>query len=321
MKELTPLIGGKEPYLTFFRIKDGDADMQNYSDESGRIDYMNKFGIDIAAVNMNLGVFERIAEKDLMRMTRLANDTMAEFAENYPDRIIPVGFVPKLEGEYLDELDRSIKDLGMKGCVIFTNNFGKPLSSPEFAEFYAKMARFDLPLFLHPTTYNYTPWIADFQLHYIFGWPFDTSLALGHLVFAGILEKHPSLKIVSHHLGGMIPYFAERIRGFYDFYLEHPDVAGPTKFPYSDKMKQHPVEHFRRIYADTATSGSLIALKCGYDFFGREHVLFGTDFPFGPKGGEDWTELIMKNLKDLDISEEDKVMIWERNARKLFKLG
>ncbi len=325
MKEFVPFLKeGSDPYYNFFRIRANDPEAANYSDEQARIKYLDRFGIDIEAVNMNVVFFESLPKADLLRMTRLANDTVAEFAASNPERIIPIGFIPHLEGEYLDELDRSIKDLGMKGCVIFTNNFGRPLDSQEFLGFYSKMEKYDLPLFLHPSNHNYYPWIWNYRLNFIFGWPFDTSLALGSLVFGGVLERYPKLKIVSHHLGGMIPFFGERIRGFYDDYMQHPYEAGANAYPFAEKMSaegQHPIDQFKKIYADTATSGSAIALRCGYDFYGKDRVLFGTDYPFGPMGGDVWTELILDNVRKLDIPAEAKSLVWEKNARALFRLS
>ena len=119
----------------------------------------------------------------------------------------------------------------------------------------------------------------------------------------------------------MVPYFAERIKGYYDEIIMHPNIYGRDVYPYSDRMKEHPIEHFKRFYADTATSGSLAALRCGYDFAGQDRVVFGTDFPYGPELGERWTRQIMQNIRDFEIPEEAKAKIWEGNARKLLKLA
>jgi len=298
--------------LRFVEAEYGVGDAY-FVDEDARIKYMDKYGIDIEVLTLALPhIWQTIS--DPIKLVKLANDSMAEVAEKHSQRLLGTATLPVLTGEALDELDRAISELDLKGVQIFTNINGKPLDSPEFMPFYEKMSKFDLPIWIHPTHWEYYNWIQDYRLIQILGWPFDTSLAMARIVFGGILQKYPNLKFIIHHLGGMIPYFDERINGFYE---DDPHVYGAL-FPY--ELKRPPTEYFKMMYADTVVNGSIPALKCGYSFYGPEHMVFATDYPFGPEKGERWTREILKSVKDLDIPEKEKKMIFEDNARKILKI-
>ena len=274
-------------------------------DDETRIKYMDKFGVDmeILSVSSHLGPNE-----DYMKIAKITHDALADIVSKHPTRFAAVATLPKLEGEFLDELDRGITQLGLKGCFIYSNNFGKPIDSPEFLPFWEKMAKYNLPVLIHPTDAPYYPWIQEYNLNVVFGWPFDTTLALGRIVYGGLLEKFPTLKIIPHHLGGMVPFFSERIVGT-------SETRG-----LNERLKKPAIEYFKMLYGDSMVNGSMRALVCGLDFFGVDHVLFATDHPWGPGNGELWTEKTIKNVHALDISEGDKQKIFSENAKRLFKM-
>jgi aminocarboxymuconate-semialdehyde decarboxylase len=322
-KFLNQYVKTQLPQLLRFLDAGADSAHGHFVDEDARIKVMDKYGIDLEVLSLQPStMWDSVKDQDLLRLTRQANDAMAEVVGKHKDRMLGIATLPMLAGgEFLDELDRAIRDLGMKGCEVFSNVRGKPLDSPEFIPFFEKMSKYDLPILLHPTNWQYYEWIGDYRLIQIFGWPFDTSLAMARLVFGGVMFRFPNLKIVTHHLGGMVPHFAERIRTFYDEAMMHPETYGGTRmFPYAEKMNKHPLEFFKLFYADTVENGGLSTLKCGLDFFGSDHVVFATDYPFGPKNGEVWTEGVLQNMKDIDISDQDKQKIFEENSRKLLKL-
>jgi len=292
----------------------GDA---YFVDENTRLKYMDKYGIDIEVLTLSIPhIWHNI--RDPIKLVTLANDAMAEIAQKNSPRLLGTATLPVLTGEALDELDSAISDLGLKGVQIYSNMSGDPLDSPAFLPFYEKMAKHNLPIWIHPTHWEYYSWIQDYRLIQIFGWPFDTSLAMARLVFGGILQRYPTLKFIIHHLGGMIPYFSERISGFYDEAIMHPHVYGAHLFPY--ELTKPPIEYFKMMYADTVVNGSIPALKCGFSFYGPEHVVFATDHPFGPEKGERWTREILKSVRALEIPAEDKQKIFEDNARRILKL-
>jgi aminocarboxymuconate-semialdehyde decarboxylase len=154
--------------------------------------------------------------------------------------------------------------------------------------------------------------VSRYNMFSLFGWPYDTTSAMARLVFSGIMEKYPNLKIVTHHLGGMVPFYAERIRQFTQI-----SRVGQEKL----YLKKDCIDYFRMFYADTAIYGNPTALTCGVTFFGADHVLFGIDFPLGDSehGDRNYRQTI-NAIEAMGLSDEDKKKIYEDNARKLMRL-
>jgi len=307
--------------LRFAEITFSQSTLQ-FVDPDFRIKYMDKYGIAIEILSISLPGhgLDRVPEKELMRLTKLANDSLAEIQDKSNGRLFTVAWLPSLEGAYVDELERCIRDLGMKGCMIYSNIGGRPVDSPVFSEFYNKMDRTGLPILLHPIGWQYYPWISEYRVGEAIGWPFDTSIAMCRLVFGGVLERYPNLTIITHHLGGMIPYFSERIRLFYEGVVSEPEVYGIASDYYPVTLKRQPLEYFKRFYADTVIGGNISAFRCALDFFGADHIVFATDYPFGPSKGEVFTESSLSCINESGLSDEDKKKILYENSQKLFKL-
>lgn len=251
-----------------------------------------------------------------------ADDEMAELVNKYRDRFC--GALATLAMNNMDaalkETDRAIKDLKFKGVYLHTPVDEKPLDAPEFLPLYEKMSEYDLPIVIHPMRrVNHPDYLTEKESRYnmfsLFGWPYDTTSAMARLVFSGIMEKYPNLKIVTHHLGGMVPFYAERIRQFTQLFSLNSEL-GEGLF-----LKKEIVDYFKMFYADTAIYGNPTALMCGHDFFGPDHVLFGIDFPLGDieHGDRNYRQTI-NAIEQMDITEEDKKKIYEDNARKLMRL-
>lgn len=309
------------PFTPFADVGYG-PDGDRFIDTEYRLKVLRKFGIDKAVVTLaQPSIWSHIPEKDMLKLIREGNDGMAEITQKNPD-LISVATVPLLTGEGLDELDRSIRDLGLKGLEIFSDYGGRPIDMPEMLPFYEKMAKYDLPIWVHPVSYPHYDWAFDYDLVKIFGWPYDTTLAVSRLVFSGVLSKYPNLKLIVHHLGGMVPYYAERLRGFIDdpIKTKPPGVKRERDSSENAGLKEHPVEYFRRMYGDTVVNGSLGALECAYRFYGADHIVFATDFPFGPEKGERWVDQTLKSIRSINIPESEQEMILDGNARKLLKL-
>jgi aminocarboxymuconate-semialdehyde decarboxylase len=134
------------------------------------------------------------------------------------------------------------------------------------------------------------------------------------LIFSGILEKYPKIKFMTHHCGGMVPYFEGRIKDAYDM-LEMRFKGNPKL-----GLTKSPLDYYRMFYADTAVNGSIAATRCGYAFFGPEHILFGTDTPFDSQLGFRLVRETVEGIEQMDIPASHKKMIFEDNARKLFRL-
>jgi predicted TIM-barrel fold metal-dependent hydrolase len=257
--------------------------------------------------------------KKAAELARMADEEMAELIVKYPDRF--VGALASLAMNNIDaaleEADYAIKQLRFKGVYLHTPVDEKPLDSPEFLPLYEKMAEYDLPIVIHPMRkIDHPDYLTEKQSKYnmfsLFGWPYDTTSAMARLVFSGIMEKYPNLKVLTHHCGGMVPFYAERIRQFTQIMR-----IGEQK-PF---LKKDTVEYFRMFYADTAIYGNPTALMCGHAFFGPDRILFGIDFPLGDTeyGDRNYRQTI-NAIEQMAISEEDKKKIYEDNARALMRL-
>lgn len=287
-----------------------------------RFRIMDKYDGLRQVLTLSLPPVEGIATPEkAIEMVRLANDEIAEMLLKYPDRFVAgVASLPMNNVEAaIEEVDRAIKGLNLKGVQLFTPVNDKPLDMPEFMPLYEKMARYDLPIWIHPTR---TADLADYRIEkkskYMifsnFGWPYETTVAMTRLVFSGVLEKYPNLKIITHHCGGMVPYFEQRIIGAYD----HAEkLRGAV---YNKELTKPPIEYFRMFYNDTAIYGSTPGLMCAYAFCGADHLLFATDMPYDSEFGDRYTRQTIQSIERMNISDLEKKKIFEGNARRLLKL-
>lgn len=258
-------------------------------------------------------------------LAQIANDGMAEYVAKYPDRF--PGFIASLSlsnpEAALTELERAIKDLKAVGVQFFTNVKGAPLDLPEFEPLFAKMAEFDLPIWIHPARAAHFPdYLTEkkskYEIWWTFGWPYETSVAMSRIVFAGYFDKYPSLKIITHHLGGMIPYFEGRVGPGWDQLGSRTSDEDYTVV--LKQLKKRPLDYFKMFYADSAVFGSVAATKCGLAFFGIDNVLFASDSPFDPEKGPGYIRETIKLIEELPLSASDRQKIFEANAKKLLKL-
>ena len=287
-----------------------------------RIRILDEYEDMVQVLSVTLPPLEEIVNpKEAAELARISNDEMAEWVAKYPKKYITA--IANLPLNNMDaatkEAERTIKELGFKGIQIYTSIQGKPLSSEEFMPLYKMMSDFDLPIWIHPLRRSSTPEYPTenssvHQIFSIFGWPYETTAAMTRLVFAGILEKFPKIKFITHHCGGMIPYFADRIVVHYNNGLER---LGQKFFP---GLTKHPIEYFRMFYNDTALSGNASGLKCGYDFFGEDHLLFGSDMPYDVGNGAIAIRQTIEAIEGMNIPESSKKKIYEGNARNLLHL-
>ena len=258
-------------------------------------------------------------------LARLANDGMAELVGRYPDRFPAfIASLPMNDPEGLiRETERAICELGAVGVQVFTNVLGKPLTAPETLPLFDLMAKLDLPIWMHPARgADVADYKQEKKSHYeiwwTFGWPYETSVAMAHIVFEGLLDKHPGLKIITHHMGGMIPYFEGRVGpGWDQLGSRTSDVDYRALLR---KLKRRPLDYFKMFYADTALFGAAEATKCGLSFFGVDRVLFASDSPFDPEKGSMYTRMTIEIIDSLDISPTERHAIYEGNARRLLRL-
>jgi len=258
-------------------------------------------------------------------LARMANDGMAEILARHPDRF--PGFVASLPMNNPDaavaEIDRAIDELDATGVQIYSNVAGRPLDGPEFRPVFARMAERELPIWLHPARpASFADYAGEprsrFDIWWAFGWPYETSAAMARLVFSGLFDRHPELKIITHHMGAMIPFCAGRVGGGLDQLGSRTDDSDDGAA--LGRLKRRPIDYFRMFYGDTALFGAWHAMESGLEFFGADHVLFGTDMPFDPEKGPGFIRDTIGAMERMRASEADKARIYEGNARRMLKL-
>jgi aminocarboxymuconate-semialdehyde decarboxylase len=257
---------------------------------------------------------------DALELSRIANDEMTELVVRYPERFFGAAACVPLNDvdSAIRELDRAIEQLGMRGVQLYTDVQGVPLDDPRFRPFFDKVAELDIPILLHPVRGADRPdypteSASRFDTWRVVGWLYDTVSAMTRIAFAGTFDRHPDIKIVTHHLGGFAPYAGERIREGYDKMLKAARAKGEPL-----PVHKHPFDYFPMFYADTITIGSVPALRCGIDFFGVDRVMFATDMPFDTQGGLKYIEVALKAMDAIDLSPADKAKIFEHNATRVF---
>ncbi len=290
-----------------------------------RFRMMDLFGDYVQVLSLAAPPLEALAAADASPdLARLANDSMAEIVARHPDRF--PAFIASMPMNNVEaavrEIDRAVNDLKAVGIQIFTNVNGRALDDPELAPIFERMAAHDRPIWLHPTrTATFADYATEptsrFELWWAFGWPYETSVAMARILFAGYFDRFPDLKVITHHMGGMIPYFAGRIGPGLDQLGVRTDDEDLTV--YLQRLQKRPYDYFKMFYADTALFGARDAMECGLKFFGADQVVFASDFPFDPEKG---TFNIRETIKDVDglpISEADRKKIYEGNALRLMR--
>jgi predicted TIM-barrel fold metal-dependent hydrolase len=260
-----------------------------------------------------------------IELGRIGNDGMAELVVKHPDRF--PGFIASLPMNDPDaavkEAERAILELGATGIQIYTNVNGKPLDDPAYLPLFQKMAEIDLPIWIHPTRpASFADYVGEkkskYELWWVFGWPYETSIAMSRILFAGYFDRFPNLKIITHHMGAMIPYFAGRIGPGLDQLGARTEDENLTLV--GRKLKKRPIDYYRMFYADTALFGAKEAMQCGLSFFGADQTLFASDSPFDPEKGPGFIRETIRCLEEMDISSEDRKKIYEGNARRMLRL-
>jgi predicted TIM-barrel fold metal-dependent hydrolase len=257
-------------------------------------------------------------------VAREANDGLSELVSRHPDRFVAFAASLPLNNDdaSLREMERAIDQLGAKGVMIYTNVAGQPLDAPGFQPLFDEAARRDVPVWLHPARGASMPdYKAEdtsaYEIWWALGWPYETGAAMARLVFSGAFDRHPDLKIITHHLGGIVPYLEGRVGYGWDQLGVRTSEVDYQALRRS--MKKRPVDYFRQFHADTAMFGARAATRCGLEFFGADRVLFASDMPFDPTPGLYMRETI-RVIESLDLSPRDKASIYFGNAERLLKL-
>ncbi|MBW1801680.1 MAG: amidohydrolase family protein [Deltaproteobacteria bacterium] len=285
------------------------------ADPEVRLGLMDKYGIDMHALVQTTPVLLGFDPEKAAELCRASNDDNYALCKAYPDRFVNICMISLLDMKSaMEELDRGMNELDCRAVTICTNQAGKGLDSEEYFPFYEKVEELDLPILLHPLDWESYPLVdmeKGWRMMHVFGWPFDTTQAVWRLIFSGVLDRFPSLKIVMHHLGAMLPFFARRIE----------INIRMRRMGLGQQLNKDLSEYWVNIYGDTAVDGTKAAYPCGYAFFGPYRMMYGTDYPAGPERGEDFMRENLIGVKALDIPAEEMDMILGGNARRLLKIA
>lgn len=244
----------------------------------------------LSFANINAEDFAEPAQA--AELAKAGNQELAEIVVKYPDYFVSgVGMLALNNvAASCKILEKIAKSPTLVGAQIFTRHLGKSIAAPEFEPIFATAAKLNVPLWLHPVFDLRKP---DNNL--VFSWEYELSQAMLQLVQANIFEKYPNLKIIIHHAGAMVPFFAGRI--------DHI-------------LPQQQAQAFKKFYVDTAILGNTSALQLALDYYGIDHVLFGTDAPFGvkPAGA---TKIIIDAIDKLRLTSGDAEKLYYKNYQKL----
>src|SRR6202045_4817482 len=204
-----------------------------------------------------------------VKAARIINEGLAEYVAKRPDRFVALGTVPLNDGtEAARELERAMTTLGMKGAEILTNVAGRELSDPEFSVFWKKAEELGALVIIHPNGFTEARRLSRFYFNNVIGNPLETTLALHYLIFDGVLERHPDLKILAVHGGGYLAAYSGRI-----------DHAWGARSDCKADLPKPPTHYLKKIYFDTVVFPP-VQLRALIETFGAGHVVLGTDYPY-----------------------------------------
>ncbi|HEX7782242.1 MAG TPA: amidohydrolase family protein [Sphingobium sp.] len=259
-------------------------------------------------------------------VARIANDGLAAFVARHPDKFptfaaaLPMNNVPAA----IAEMDRAVGKLGARGIQMETHVNGRALDDPELLPIFEHAARVhQIPIWLHPgRSASFADYPGEdksrYEIWQVLGWPYDTSAAMARLVFSGVLDRFPDLKIITHHCGGMLPYFGGRAESLWQqmgVRTADEDLSQVTK-----RLRRPFMEQFRSFYGDTVLGGSSSALRCGLDFFGPDKIVFASDCPFDPEQGPGFIRDGIKSIEALNLDDPTRRKIYHENALRLLKV-
>jgi len=299
-----------------------------FTDVKTRVQHLDKYHIDKQVTGMNNLIDPNVLPMEIEEVGKLChmfNDGMAEAMRKADGRVITTASVPLASPDMETEMDRAIKDLGLKGVFVPSHVHGKPID--KFTSLWDKAERLDVPVWIHPAdpeSVEGRPYEAEYDLTHSFGWPFETTLMASRLVFSGTMERHPRLKIVLHHLGAYISFMSGRISETYGTKPITPQGASYHVQLKNVQLKKAPIEYYKMFYCDTAVGGYAEAVRCGLEVFGADHVIFATDYPWGPEGGErrlaTYPGVLQEIMDKLGVPKGDQEKIKWKNTTSLLRL-
>jgi len=204
-----------------------------------------------------------------LKGTQMVNDGIAEWIDPHPDRFAGLGSVPLQDPTAaVAELERCMKELKLKGVMILTNVDGEEVAAPRFEPFWQKAEELGALVMIHPNGFTEGDRLHEYYFSNVFGNPLETSLALHYLIFNGVMERFPNLKILGVHGGGFLPAYSGRI-----------DHAWGARRDSNAGLPKEPTEYLRNMYFDSVVF-THHQLEYLVKVFGEDHIVMGSDYPF-----------------------------------------
>jgi aminocarboxymuconate-semialdehyde decarboxylase len=279
-----------------------------------RLQHMDGLGIDIHVLTIPAPGADRYEGEGAVKMAHIANDAIAAICKKYPERFIGFFTLPTSNVQAsLDELERSVNELGLRGFGCFANLNGQPLDREELFPIYERLAQYTLPVYVHPTAPLATESSGiDIMPTLIFGWAYDSTVAMTRLIYGRVLERFPQINWVVADVGGVLAFFAQRAINIY--------TGRTDEIRHKYGLSENPLDSFRRFYVDTADHPAS-TLRCVKDFFGPDRMVLGTNYPYGPEEGCVLVKNSLRAIDGLDLDAADKEKILGGNAARILGIG
>jgi len=261
-----------------------------------------------------------LAGAELVELVRRNNEETAELVERYPEQFAGwIAATPLADADAATvEAVRSVRELGALGVQLEADAVNLPLHEERYEPLFAAMEQLGAGIWLHPyrtpATPGSPPETVPFLLWQVVGWTFDTTITVCRLMFAGIYDRHPGLRLIAHHGGGVIPHLAGRFE-----LIPHAGKLDPTgRLPEQlERLQKPPSEYLKMLYVDTAMFGGEHAVRCVVDFFGPDRVMFGSDAPFDTKGGSYFIPTTISDIEGAVADDTVRAMIFHGNAERI----
>ena len=263
---------------------------------------------------------EALSGPALVELVRRNNEEVAEIAARHPDRFAGhVAATPITDADAAtEEAIRCVRDLGALGVQLEADAVNFPLHEDRYEPLFAAMAELGAAVWLHPCRApgrpGFAPSTGSFLLFLVFGWTFDTTITISQLIFAGLYDRHPNLKLIAHHGGGLIPHFSGRIEMMPRMAGLDPSGSLPQAL---ERLQRTPGDYYKMLYVDTAMFGGEHSVRCVVDSFGPDRVLFGTDTPFDAQAGSYFIPRTTADIEGAIDRKADRDAIFAGNARRI----
>ena len=304
----------KDPFIDFSGPRSEAYNLQHFAEiipnltsPEQRLRDMDRMGVDMQAISVVPPQYYYWAPPEIgARLSAMVNDRLFEIVQDHPDRFVGLGTLPLQDIDLaLAELDRVVRDLRFGGLEICTNVNGTDFDDPRFIPLFEEAVEHDLLLVVHPNGFVHGQRLADHYLINTLGMPMDSTVFIGRMIFGGVMERFPDLKVCVTHGGGYLPFYPARF-----------DHAYEAREDCREHITREPSSYLAQMYFDTMVFDPQM-IRTLVQRWGADHVLLGTDYPYD-MGETDPLGLLAK-VEDLGDRERD--LIAGGNAARLLGIG